>query len=140
MYKIVIELLLVTLILNEAICFPTKHQILLSEKNQTSRVSRHPMRRRICTIKFRLMPKMALSFTTDFMMFKRPRIVCLRAKTQSKNIIPKNVTTTTKSPTITTTTRRVPKLCTFHIEFASLFNFCNSYLRTWDNCLSFKTY
>ena len=90
MFKIVIELLLVTLILNEAICFPTKHQILLSEKNQTSRVSRHPMRRRICTIKFRLMPKMALSFTTDFMMFKRPRIVCSWVKTQSEKKIPKD--------------------------------------------------
>ena len=136
MYKIVIELLLVTLILNEAICFPTKHQILLSEKNQTTRVSRHPMRRRICTVKFRLMPKMALSFTTDFMMFKRPRIVCSWIKTQSEKKIPKDVSTTTKSTSITTTTTpqptttRMPKLCTFHIEFASLFNFCNAYLRT----------
>ena len=131
MCKITFQLLLVTFILNEAICFPHKHQI--SEKTQTSR---NPMRRKICTVKFRLVPKLASSFTTDFMLFKRPRIVCLRAKTQSKKKIPKNVTTTTKSPTITTTSlppTRMPKLCGYHVEFASLFNFCNAYLRTYYN-------
>ena len=128
MNKIIFELFLVTLLLNEAICLPTKNP--LSEKTQTSK---NPMRR-FCKVKYRLMPKMASSFTTDFMMFKRPRIACFWVKTQSEKKIPKTASTTTKSPRITTTTpqptTKMPKLCTFHIEFASLFNFCNSYIRT----------
>ena len=128
MYKSVFQLLLVTFLLNEATCFPHKHQQVISEKNPATR---NPMRR-FCTVKFRLIPKMISSFNTDFMMFKRPRIVCHWAKSQSEKKIPKNVSKTTKSPRITTTTTpplttKMPKLCTFHIEFASLFNFCSSY-------------
>ena len=80
MYKSVFQLLLVTFLLNEATCFPHKHQQVISEKNPATR---NPMRR-FCTVKFRLIPKMISSFNTDFMMFKRPRIVCHWAKSQSE--------------------------------------------------------
>ena len=80
MYKSVFQLLLVTFLLNEATCFPHKHQQVISEKIPATR---NPMRR-FCTVKFRLIPKMISSFNTDFMMFKRPRIVCHWAKSQSE--------------------------------------------------------
>ena len=140
MYKIVFQLLLVTFLLNEATCFPHKHQQVISEKIPATR---NPMRR-FCTVKFRLIPKMISSFNTDFMMFKRPRIVCHWAKSQSEKKIPKNITKTTKSPRITTTplplTAKMPNLCTFNIEFASLFNFCNPYLRISKNHYNTTSY
>ena len=125
MYKIIFKLILVTLLLNEAIFFPTIHQEVISEKIPTSR---HPMmRRKICKVKFRLMPKITSSFISEFVIFKRPRVLCFWVKSEKK--ISKTASTTTKSPRISTTTQtsttRMPKLCTFHIGFASLFNFCN---------------
>ena len=133
MTKIIFKLLLVTFLISTANCNPNGRNQLSSElqstKTHTLEFSKI-RKNKVCKVEFRFVPKLSTSFNTDFMMFKKPTIVCYWVKTQSEETTPKRTTSTARTTRTTTAqplTTTKPNLCRFHIGYTSLFNFCKKY-------------
>ena len=130
MTKIIIELILVIFLLSIASCNQNGRNR-LSNEIQTPKIHTldfSKMRKnKVCKVRFQFVPKLITSFSNDFMMFKKPTIVCYWAKTQSEENIPKSTKTTARTTTAQPLTTKKPNLCQFHIGFTSLFNFCKRF-------------
>ena len=110
MNKIINEVLLLTVLISNVNCLPNRRNPLKSEiqstETHTLDLEFSKIRNdKVCKLEFRLVPKLTGSFSTNFMMFKKPKIVCFWAKTQFEENSPetttKNARTTTAQPLTT---------------------------------------
>ena len=133
MTKIIFALFLVTFLISTTNCNPIGRNQLSNEiqSTKTDTIEFSKIRKnKVCKVEFRFVPKLSTSFNTDFMMFKKPTIVCYWVKTQSEETTPKRTTSTARTTRTTTAqplTTTKPNLCRFHIGYTSLFNFCKKY-------------
>ena len=132
MTKIIFALLLVTFLISTANCNPNGRNQLSNEiqltKTHTLEFSK-TRNNKVCKVEFRFVPKLFTSFSTDFMMFKKPTIVCYWLKKPFEETTLKTTTSTARTTRTTTaqplTTAKL-NLCKFHIGYTSLFNFCKN--------------